>query len=183
MTTNKKLQIVVGSRNPVKLKATEEAFTRVFPNFEIAVEGVSVPSGVAEQPMSDYETKAGAVARVRAVQDLRPDAHFWVGLEGGLETIDHQLWCMAWAVVMSAERKGEARAAAFPLPQELKVLIEQGNELGAADDLLFGRVNSKQQDGTVGILTRGAITRLEYYVHPLVMALIPVINSELSFAA
>ena len=55
----------------------------------------------------------------------------------------------------------------------MAALVRAGAELGAADDAYFGRVNGKQHDGTVGMLTRGAITRTTYYVQPLVLALLP----------
>jgi non-canonical (house-cleaning) NTP pyrophosphatase len=52
-------------------------------------------------------------------------------------------------------------------------------ELGHADDIVFGRNNSKQQTGAVGILTREVITRAEYYSHGGVLALIPSLNPGL----
>jgi non-canonical (house-cleaning) NTP pyrophosphatase len=39
------------------------------------------------------------------------------------------------------------------------VLVESGKELGDADDIVFGKSNSKQQNGAVGILTHDIITR------------------------
>lgn len=183
MQNDRPIKIIVGSKNPVKLKAAEKAFSTLFPKFTVSVEGVSVPSGVAAQPMSDHETKAGAIERVKGVRKLHPEADFWVGLEGGIERLDGRLWCFAWAIVGSSDQIGEGRSAAFPLPNEISKLVEQGHELGTADDMLFGRVNSKQQDGTVGILTHGALTRLDYYVQPLMLALIPALNRELDFGS
>ena len=68
-----------------------------------------------------------------------------------------------------------------PLPQHRQVceLLHQGVELGKADDIVFERYNSKQGDGTVGILTRSLIDRTHYYVHALTLALIPFMNPTL----
>lgn len=51
-------------------------------------------------------------------------------------------------------------------------------ELGHADDKVFGRVDSKSRDGTVGFLTEGRIGRSEYYVHALELALVPLLWPE-----
>lgn len=44
---------------------------------------------------------------------------------------------------------------------------------------MFGRVKSGQGSGTVGKLTGNIITRVDYYEHAIVMALIPFMNLEL----
>lgn len=69
---------------------------------------------------------------------------------------------------------GYAKTGTFELPPPIADLIRcQGLELGHADDLVFQRVNSKQESGTVGILTNYMIHRSDYYVHALKLALIP----------
>ena len=50
-------------------------------------------------------------------------------------------------------------------------LLRGGMELGDADDLVFGRENSKQANGAIGLLTDNVIDREAYYIHALVMAL------------
>jgi non-canonical (house-cleaning) NTP pyrophosphatase len=52
-------------------------------------------------------------------------------------------------------------------------------ELGHADDLVFQAQNSKQQGGSVGLLTQGLITREAYYQQAMVLALIPFLNESL----
>lgn len=44
---------------------------------------------------------------------------------------------------------------------------------------VFGRVKSGQGSGTVGKLTGNIVTRVDYYEHAIVMALIPFMNLEL----
>eukprot|EP00578_Thalassiosira_sp_NH16_P003723 CAMPEP_0181137766 /NCGR_PEP_ID=MMETSP1071-20121207/33877_1 /TAXON_ID=35127 /ORGANISM="Thalassiosira sp., Strain NH16" /LENGTH=259 /DNA_ID=CAMNT_0023224535 /DNA_START=176 /DNA_END=953 /DNA_ORIENTATION=+ len=74
---------------------------------------------------------------------------------------------------------GYAKTGSFLLPPALcKLVIEEGMELGHADDRVFERVNSKHSGGTVGILTDGMIDRADYYVHALKLALIPWIRPE-----
>jgi non-canonical (house-cleaning) NTP pyrophosphatase len=47
--------------------------------------------------------------------------------------------------------------------------------------MVFGRSNSKQQNGSVGILTHDVIDRTAYYVHAVILALIPFVNLQLTF--
>lgn len=63
--------------------------------------------------------------------------------------------------------------ATFPLPEALGKQVRAGVELGEADDRLMLRKNSKQGDGTVGVLTRGVIDRTGYYTHAVTLALVP----------
>jgi len=58
-------------------------------------------------------------------------------------------------------------------------LIRQGKELGEADDIVFGRSNSKQENGAVGLLTDNAIDRAQLYEHAMILALIPFKNEAL----
>ena len=83
-------------------------------------------------------------------------------------------------VVKSKDGKlGKARTGTFFLPEKVCQLIKDGKELGEADDIVFGRKNSKQKDGTVGALTKGLIDRTAFYEHAVILALIPYINPDL----
>jgi len=57
--------------------------------------------------------------------------------------------------------------------------LKQGEETGIATDLVFKTKNSKQKEGSVGILTNGTIDRTKYYEDSVVLALIPFKNSDL----
>ncbi|MBL8157006.1 MAG: inosine/xanthosine triphosphatase [Anaerolineae bacterium] len=174
--------IVVASQNPVKIQAALDGFQRSFSESTFAARGVSVPSGIADQPMSDAETLQGALNRTQAAREAAPDADTWVGIEGGCEDLYGHLWAFAWVVVIDrAGLMGRARTAAFMLPDEVAALVRQGVELGEADDRVFGRVNSKQGNGAVGLLTGDVIDRAGYYEHAVVLALIPFRNPALRF--
>lgn len=150
----------------------------------------------AQSAYNKYKTKHGEYP------------HLAIGLEGGLEWCstfqderdEDTLWCMAWMAVYGKRRKllvellasdeskfytekqkpifGIAKTAMFLLPSGIAKLVEDGMELGDADDHLFGRVNGKQGNGTVGILTNGLIPRAEYYEHALVLALVPWVRPD-----
>jgi inosine/xanthosine triphosphatase len=173
--------IVVASTNPVKVQAALNGFKAMFPRGEFYAEGISAPSGVRVQPMTSQETLQGALNRANHIRQQRPDANYWAGIEGGVDEINGQMEVFAWIVVLSNTISGMSRTATFHLPQEVIRLVQQGVELGEADDIVFGRSNSKQQNGSVGLLTDDVITRLTYYEHAVILALIPFKNERLSF--
>ncbi len=177
------MEVIIASKNPVKINATYDGFKLAFPEQMIDVTGISVDSGVSDQPMSDAETLRGAVNRAETARLLSPLSDYWVGLEGGVERRDDSLYCFAWAVVIGDEKQGQGRTATFQLPDEVAQLVYQGEELGDADDKIFGQSNSKQKNGSIGILTDDRLTRATLYTPSIVIALIPFLNPTLTFNA
>ena len=175
-------RITVASQNPVKLNAARAAFARMFSRDDYDVTSVSVPSGVADQPMSRAETLAGAGTRARNARDARRESDFWVGIEGGIEDSPLGMACFAWVVVLDRSgRIGRGQTAVFFLPDEVAELVRGGMELGHADDAVFERDNSKQANGAIGLLTDDVVGREAYYTHALIMALVPFKNPEMSW--
>jgi len=171
------MKIVVASRNPVKIGATEQAFATLFPDQTLEMLSADVASGVGDQPSSDTETRVGARNRAMAASDALPEADYWVGLEGGVDVIDEQLMAFAWMAIKGSNGKiGEARSATLPLPPAVKDLVDSGMELGDANDKVFSTINSKQGGGAYGLLTNGLYTRESIYTQTLIIALTPFVN-------
>ncbi len=177
--------VIVASNNPVKLQAAQEGFARMFPGEEFSFGAVSVPSGVADQPFSSEETLQGALNRAQNARGQTPQADFWVGIEGGVEDSPEgqltpgELCAFAWVAVLSDGRAGKGRTGVLFLPPQVAALVHQGKELGEADDLVFGRTNSKQENGAVGLLTGNVVDRAAFYEQAVILALIPFRNPEL----
>lgn len=172
------MKVVVASRNPVKIGAAEQAFETLFPESTLEMIPVDVDSGAGDQPDSDEVTRQGARTRALKSREERPDADFWVGLEGGIEIIDDQLMAFAWMAVQGRVGEvSEARSATLPLPPAVKELVASGLELGKANDRVFSTVNSKQGGGAYGLLTDGLYTREGIYAQTLIIALIPFVNA------
>jgi len=171
------MKIVVTSHNPVKIAAVKQAFLAQFPLHEMELIPVTVKSGVADQPMSDKETRQGAQNRVANARHKSPDADYWVGLEGGLDTFDGRLMAFAWMVIANSKnRVSETRSATLPLPPRVQTLISDGLELGEANDRVFSTLNSKQGGGAYGLLTDGLMTRESIYTQTLILALVPFVH-------
>jgi inosine/xanthosine triphosphatase len=172
--------VIVASHNPVKLSAARHGFERMFPGETFQFQPIAVPSGVSDQPFSDHETQRGALQRAQAAREQTPQADYWVGIEGGVSAEGGDiLHAFAWIAVLSTTHTGLARTGILQLPPQVVELVRAGKELGEADDIVFGRSNSKQQDGAVGILTGGALDRAGFYEQAVILALIPLKNEAL----
>jgi inosine/xanthosine triphosphatase len=151
----------------------------VFLNEEFELIGLSVNSDVSDQPMSDTETYLGALNRVKNARLQFPGYNFYVGIEGGVEDSPSGLMAFAWIVISNGDKTGKARTASFFLPPRVAELVHQGMELGDADDIVFAKQNSKQQNGAIGLLTNDVIIRKSLYRPAVQMAFIPFLNPEL----
>ena len=140
------------------MEAVKEGLS-VFLNTEIEIHGVTVQSGVPDQPMGNAETLQGAEIRVENAQVQYPGYDYYVGVEGGVEDTQSELMAFAWIVISNGKKTGKARTASFFLPLEVARLVHQGMELGDADDIVFAKSNSKQQNGAIGLLTKDVISR------------------------
>ena len=172
------VKVLVASTNPVKIDSVRLAFTKMYPGIDFSFKGVSVPSGVSNQPLGETETLTGAKNRVNNLSKTN-QADFFVGIEGGSKKVAKSMETFAWVVIKSKNKISKSRTSSFYLPKKIIELINQGVELGEADDIVFNRQNSKQSNGAVGILTNDIITRTSYYEQAVIMALIPFKNPEL----
>lgn len=171
--------IVVASGNPVKMQATMNGFRRMFPGETFESVSVSVASNVSDQPRSNEETLRGAIRRAGNARAAAPDADYWVGIEGGVEETDGEMAAFAWVAVQAADLLGKGRTGTFFLPQSVADLVRDGEELGTADDIVFGRADSKRENGAVGLLTGNVIDRVALYEHAVILALAPFKNPSL----
>ncbi len=175
----RKQLVVVGSKNPVKVACTEEAFQLTFGD-QVLVQALDVDSGVSPQPYGDQETYSGAYNRASNSKLAFPEADFWVGIEGGVDDMNGDMTAFAWIVVLDRAGKiGRARTAAFFLPSVVTGLVQSGTELGEANDRVFQKENSKQQGGAVGSLTNGLVSRKDLYKQAVLLALIPLNRKDL----
>ena len=171
--------IVISSKNPVKIEAVKHAFIRMFPGQMFQLESIAVTSGVSDQPKWDPEVIKGAETRASNAKTEIPNADYWIGIEGGIEDTQIGMTAFAWIVIISEKHIGRGRTGTFFLPEKVAQLVRQGKELGEANDIVFNRSNSKQNDGAIGLLTGNVIDRTKLYEHGVIMALVSFKNIEL----
>lgn len=162
--------IAVGSTNPTKLEAVriavEEVHTKLGLMGDLEFKTHEVPSGVSPQPMSDEETRLGARNRARLALEAEPTAELAFGLEGGVMEFEDELHSTVWICVV--DRNGKefyANGARFLLPNVLAKAIREGQEMGPAMDEITGRQGIRHQEGMIGVVTGGVITRAAEYGH------------------
>ncbi|MBY6198688.1 inosine/xanthosine triphosphatase [Vibrio hangzhouensis] len=167
-------KVVIASLNPAKINAVKSAFESAFPEQVFSFVGVSVPSGVSEQPMDNQETHQGAKNRVRNAKNAISDGDFYVGIEAGLDGQS----TFAWMIIESDALVGESRSASLMLPPAVVAQLSPNVELGDVMDSTFGTENIKQKGGAIALLTQHQLTRSSVYHQALILALIPFVNPQ-----
>ena len=155
------LKVAVGSKNPVKIKAVENAFKKVFGlGGRIEIIRVSVFSDVSDMPLSFEDIVKGAENRASQAME-KTEADFGVGLEGGFE--DKKIGTFLSDVVVIINKqgiRGYAWDRGLLMPEKIvKKMKEEGKELGDVMDEIRGLKNTKQREGCVGFMTDNLIPR------------------------
>jgi inosine/xanthosine triphosphatase len=169
--------VAAGTANPAKLKPVQTVFGQVFEGAQ--VQGLSVPSGVREQPIGEEETELGAVNRAKAALAGVPGASWGVGLEGGVRFGSQGCFLFGAVAVAGGTRLEVGRTAELRLPPSVAERIQAGEELGPIMDGLSGVQNIKQKGGTVGFLTNALLSRADVWQMGLTLTLAPFLHPQL----
>jgi inosine/xanthosine triphosphatase len=171
--------VAVGSKNPAKTLGTRKAFSRFFPDLELAE--VDATSSVQAQPLTLDETIDGALKRARLALRLSDRAHFGVGIEAGLAAFgDEQLNLQVAAIMDRLGRSTLGSSCGFMVPG----LVVRGMQVGGMelDSFSKGLTDAdrvREEDGVVYHLTKGAVSRLDMTEQCVTMALVPWLNRKL----
>ena len=169
------MKFFVASKNPVKINAVANAIKKEFP--ASPVEGLEVDSAVSAQPMSDEETRQGALNRAKNLRALlikqgiiKPKEEvLCIGLEGGVFHPDfaknkNELWSTVWAVAVDQHNKSYfSNGARFPSPQFLSDMILAGEEMGPALGRYLQDPDLRKKDGMIGFITNHFTNRTDEY--------------------
>ena len=177
------MNILVGSKNPVKTEAVKEAFSHYFDN--VKVKGISVDSKVPNQPVNN-ETFEGARNRALELivinQEKKLGADFFVGMEGGIIN-QYSRW-LAFGGIYIIDKKGRegfGSSPHFEIPDEIANELLTGVEMGVVMDRIMNEKNTKHRGGAIGFLTKDVIGRKELYVPGVISALVPFVNEDMYF--
>jgi inosine/xanthosine triphosphatase len=169
------MKILVCSKNPVKIKAAEEAFSSYFKRFEIISLDLNQFSGVYRQPLTAKETLESAVKRIEIAQ-IKEKADYYISLEGGLGKDNYGTF-LTWFVCISDDQKVKSIAGGgrMPLPGNIyKELAEnEEKELGDVIDKISGKSDTKRHGGATALFTDGRIMRKEVFKRDIIIALVP----------
>ncbi|MGQ0536268.1 MAG: inosine/xanthosine triphosphatase [Methanobacteriota archaeon] len=174
----RKVQVAVGSANPVKVEAVDAVLRRQFP--EVVVRGVDVSSGVAAQPRGAATTKGAVTRAKRAAAKIRAD--WGVGIEAGLvpdPSTGGLLDVQVAAIVDRAGRVTLGHGPGFLHPHEVLARVRKGETVGEAIGRLAGVKDIGRSEGAIGFLTRGTLDRTRLTESAVLMALVPRLRPEL----
>ena len=117
------IKIKIGSKNPVKINAAAKAMATLFPDAQIDAQGMDAPSGVADQPMTDLETRQGAINRVRYCQQQsqiqQTEVDYYFAMEGGVDCFEFGPATFAYIVIGHQDQLAIGRSAILPLPMQV----------------------------------------------------------------
>src|SRR5258708_10344498 len=110
--------------------------------------------------MSEEKSMRGALNRARNAKIEKPDADFWIGLEGGVEDFKSEIRAFAWVVVIDKNQKiGKGKTGTYVLQAKIAELIKEGKELGEANAIVLSLTNSKHPNVPLYILTGDVLTQ------------------------
>lgn len=125
------MKIIVGTQNKDKVKIVKDSFTNL--HLEVEVNSVAVKSGIMGQPLDKRTTKKGAINRAKDAKKKKPDADFWIGLEGGLHNYDDGYHLVTFTCLIDKnENKFIGEGNEIHLPKEVTRKVKNGEWFGDA---------------------------------------------------
>ncbi|AIF67138.1 hypothetical protein GZ22_11095 [Terribacillus saccharophilus] len=153
------MKMIVGSKNPAKVQAVSAVFGTRW-----ELESAAVDSGVSAQPMSDEETRQGAIQRAIACSKL-DGAAAGIGLEGGVTEMDDGLYICNWGALAVGDKVWSASGAKLLLPDFIAEPVLSGQELGPVMRAFTSRQDISTTEGAVGVFTDGHMSRSAMFEH------------------
>jgi inosine/xanthosine triphosphatase len=175
------VRIAVGTDNPVKVRAVQQAFREAFPRVRIQVRRINVRSGVPEQP-TESETYRGSA--LRAERGLRKwkDADYGVGVEAGLMASDYLERHVDVQYVTILDKDGgqsSGHGGGFYYPRAVEQEILRGKTVSQVLGPIASDPRLGSTQGAVGFLSRGIVDREELTRQAVLLALVPRIRRDL----
>ena len=172
-------KIAIGTLNKAKIEAAKRVFDSVWPGCEFVSQEIN--SEVSGQPSSAPEAILGATNRAQNVFSYFPEADYFIGLEGYVENIGHDMFLGGCAVIISRDHKiGKGFSALAQIPDLMAEKINAGQELGPLARELFSDEDNliRQTIGTNGVLTKKLYTRVDEFEDAIRCALARFVSPE-----
>ena len=83
------MKIIICTENTAKVKAVKEVLEKVWTDFTLVTEKFS--SSITEQPLSEEEGIKGAINRANNARLKYPEADYFIGMEGYVDTNNYCL--------------------------------------------------------------------------------------------
>jgi len=174
--------VVVGSKNPVKIKATEGVFRDWYGKCKVI--GKSVKTGLPDQPIGLSQTLEGAIKRAQQAIEALPNADFSVGIEAGLIEVaceGNRYFDQQFVAILDAEgwiTLGGGPSFEYPFTVA-KQILSLGEEAGDVFAALSGSPNIGRKQGVIGYLSKRSFSRRSITETAISMALLPRLRPEI----
>lgn len=176
------MKIIVASTNPQKIQAVSDLVPKYDFLVGSSIEGISVPSGVSDQPKSIEETVQGAINRAKFAFK---DADYSFGIESGLMNIPQTksgIMDVCVCAIFDGQNIHLGLSSAFEPPQKIVDLMHNKG-MNMSDACLEAGLTTNPKlgasEGLIGILTHGRMDRLAYTTQAVTTALIHLENAHL----
>ncbi len=162
------MKVIVGSLNPIKINAIKDAFCAHKTDAEIS--GTHVSSHVSAQPISLDEIIRGA--RNRAQQAFN-QCDLSVGVESGIFYVHDKHYDTCHVALFDGKTFYEGGSPYFEIPQRIvhSIMYER---------LELGNFFDGKEQGAIGVLTQGLITRQHQLTQAAILALARYRNKDYS---
>ena len=168
------MRVIVGSPNPVKIGAVEEAFSKYY---EVDVVSIDVVSGVNAFPDSEHLIYQGALNRAKRA--FNKDFDYSVGIEGGVVLFDDRWYDRNYVVIYDGKQTGVGTSASYEVPTHLVEGIDsETDDSKKIIDKTLGVNDVFTKQGVIGVFTRGEIDREKLLSDAVVCALTRFLNPE-----
>ncbi len=176
------MKVIIGSKNKVKVEAVKETVAD-YELFSSAVfDAFEVESGVADQPKSLEEVVQGAQNRAK---NAFKSGDLGFGLESGLMSVPGSksgVMDFCACAIFDGKDFHLGLSSCFERPMEMnRLMLEEGLDMSQACNKIGLTDNSEigSNEGVIGILTKGRMTRKDYTKQSIITALIHLENAEL----
>jgi inosine/xanthosine triphosphatase len=175
--------VIVGSKNPVKIKAVKNVL-RSFFGRKLRVKGVKVDLNLPKQPIGLEETIKGAIKRAKFALDFEKNVDYGIGIEAGLIKVPYTTsGYMDQQITAILDRNLYLTIGAssmFELPKSIvESIIKKNSEMEEVIEEFFGIKDIGKKQGAIGYFSYGKINRLKLTEQSVIMALIPRMNKRI----
>lgn len=174
--------ILLGSMNPSKKRATEEAFKELgIDNLQIVC--IDSKSGVSSKPIG-YEIIRGADNRNQETKKYAIENglnyDYLCAIEGGFSLDENGLpFVVTYAIIEdSNHNKSTGKSLGIRIRKDMFDFIKNGGSLNKLIGEINGDNNNKHLQGITGYLTNGLFRRDFVDKEAVVSALIPIVFKE-----
>jgi inosine/xanthosine triphosphatase len=174
------LNVIVGSKNPVKLNATRNILKKIYS--DLTVKGVDTDSEVPDQPFGLDQTVEGAINRAKNAFSDEYDLS--VGIESGLMEVPYTITGyidLQWCAIFDGDKITLGVSSGFEYPPQVINEVLNGVEVGDVMDKVTGISDLGQKKGAVSHLSHDMLDRTENTEQCVLTAMIPRMNQEVYY--